>query len=297
VALLALARARRVSGRPHLCRHVCTGLDHAPEAYHPWRALERFLAGDPAALRSAPVAEALDAADPGPRLAPWAGSFEDAGRELGELAAALQGAPSSAFVRGRTHSLWHRVEVAFSTHAPLAAVFVEPQQRGLRRLHPRVVPSLGAPAGGRTEDAIAALALAGPEGVPVPALFRDVYGFAYKTSVHDGAFRVLLTRIRQTLGDAATLTRLEDQLALRVHRPFVVADARVRSVYESPVIGALVEGAGASARDLAERLRLPLRTVQAELQKLVEEGICVRQRAGREAAYEIEDTTFRTSPG
>jgi predicted ArsR family transcriptional regulator len=49
---------------------------------------------------------------------------------------------------------------------------------------------------------------------------------------------------------------------------------------------------GATARELAERLDVPLRSVQQALKELTADGACVSAREGRKVAYTIEDTTF-----
>ncbi|RZO53679.1 MAG: hypothetical protein EVA89_29200 [Sandaracinaceae bacterium] len=47
------------------------------------------------------------------------------------------------------------------------------------------------------------------------------------------------------------------------------------------------------ARRVAEELDVPLRSAQAVLQALVEDGALVRERAGRSFSYRVEDTTFQ----
>ena len=54
----------------------------------------------------------------------------------------------------------------------------------------------------------------------------------------------------------------------------------------------LARGASASAKELAQRLGIPLRTVQLALQEMTEDGICSMSKDGRKVAYVIEDTTF-----
>jgi hypothetical protein len=52
------------------------------------------------------------------------------------------------------------------------------------------------------------------------------------------------------------------------------------------------KGGAMSAEHAAQRLGVPLRTVQALLAQLVEEGECHADKNGRRVQYRVEDTTF-----
>lgn len=145
---------------------------------------------------------------------------------------------------------------------------------------------------GRLETAIAVLALAGSAGLDNAELFRAVYGFVYVAALHRTVLDVLVHRVRAALGEAATLHHRDDRVWLEVHRPMRVADPRCERPVDDRVLRALARHGRCTARDAAEELGLPLRTVQTALKELVDDGACTVERQGRRVEYRIEDTTF-----
>lgn len=145
---------------------------------------------------------------------------------------------------------------------------------------------------GRGETTIAALALAGAAGLAKEDLFAQVYGFAYAAHLHQGVLDVLLHRVRQHLGDTASLARDGERVVLTAHAPFVVPDPRCAGPLDDQVLRLLAKRGAGTAKDASEGLRIPLRTAQAALQQLVQQGACTIERQGRQIQYKVEDTTF-----
>jgi DNA-binding transcriptional ArsR family regulator len=319
-AYLALARARRHTHRvPMATRLVGSLLRSAPETYRELLAWEAFLVGlrGERAADTDALALVIDAARRGDREA-----FEraratlatatamDAPRafEARAIVAALDPAgdlrasdpTTQAFLAGARHDL-EGLEGAViepgAADAPIALAIVS--HTGLRRVLapgialvgplPRVA---GSEQGGRTETAIVTLAGA-PRGLDVESFFRAVYGFAFKKALHDGVLRVLLTRMRQALEPHARLVREDERLRLEVTTPFALVDPRVASRADNAVLRAIAGDRAISAKEIAERTGLPLRTVQAELGRLVDEGVCRREKDGRNTEYLVEDTVVR----
>ena len=144
---------------------------------------------------------------------------------------------------------------------------------------------------GRAETALCALALAGGE-LSDAELFEQVYGFAYSPALHAGVMDVMLHRIRGRLGDAGVLSRQGERVTFAVARPLLIADPRCARAVDERLLATIARQRGATAKEAAKSLGLPLRTVQAGLQKLVEEGICIAERQGNRVEYRVEDTTF-----
>lgn len=134
--------------------------------------------------------------------------------------------------------------------------------------------------------------LAGDEGIASEALFARVYGFAYDAR-HDGVFRNLLTKTRRWLGERAQLERVGERYRLEGPTPLAIPDPRCSPALEEIVLRAIAEApSGVSARELADRLLIPLRTVQQCLGELVESGTCETHKSGKGVRYRVEDTTF-----
>jgi hypothetical protein len=319
-AYLALARARRHTGRvPMATRLVASLLRSAPPTYAAELTWESFLVGlrdrvhgDASLLSDAIAAaasgdrrgfdEAVSRLLEGTRGAPSrhaeahaiAGAL-DPSRDLATLASITR-----AFVTATRVDL-EGVEGAVvdpaAADAPIAIAIVS--REGARRVLapgvalagalPRVT---GSEHGGRTETAILTLA-AQPAGLDEETFFRAVYGFAFKKALHDGVLRVLLTRIRQAIEPHARLVRDDDRLRLVVDAPFTIVDPRVATRADNAVLRAIASDRASSAKEIAERTGLPLRTVQAELGRLVDEGVCRREKDGRNTEYLVEDTVVR----
>jgi hypothetical protein len=145
---------------------------------------------------------------------------------------------------------------------------------------------------GRLDTTIAVLALAGPDGLADDELFRRVYLFAYAPHLHRSALDVLLHRVRERLGDTGTLSRTDGRVALAFAAPVVITDPRCGRPIDDRLLYLLATRGHATAKEAAQALAVPLRTAQAALQDLVEDGSCQRLRHGNRVEYRIEDTTF-----
>lgn len=143
---------------------------------------------------------------------------------------------------------------------------------------------------GRLELGLSVLALAGAQGLSVDAFFVQVYGFRYRKDQHDGAFRVLLHRMRQTVDACASIVRDGEQLRLELRGAFAVPDPRTEIPLAERVLRQIARERGVGARALASALEVPLRTIQVELARLVEDGAC--EPAPHGSGYVVEDTTF-----
>ncbi len=325
LAYAALARARRRMGRvPMATRLYGSLLRSAPRAYTRWLAWDARLVGltDARSPEVDALAQVLASARAGDRV-----RFEHAlaaclsipdaheafRTEARAIATALDPASdlaaadprARAFASGDRADLLGGLEgVAVDPQdpeAPLAFVLVS--ERASRRV---LAPGLalasasGRPParievterGGRTETAIVTL-VAHPAGLDEDAFFRAVYGFTFKKAIHDGVLRVLLTRMRQALEPHASLSRDGERLRLVVSAPFSIVDPRVASRADNVVLRAIAAERTVSAKDVAERTGLPLRTVQAELARLLDEGVCTRTKDGRSTEYAVEDTVVR----
>lgn len=141
---------------------------------------------------------------------------------------------------------------------------------------------------------LAALALAGAEGLDQSAFFRTVYGFAFVAERHQAIVNSLVYRMRQVVADAGEVDRdrKTERFSLRVRQPMIIPDPRCVQPSEDRLIGYLARAGGVSAEAAATMLQLPVRTVQAVLQQLVADGVCRPVRSGRNINYLIEDTTF-----
>jgi DNA-binding transcriptional ArsR family regulator len=151
---------------------------------------------------------------------------------------------------------------------------------------------LGAARPGRVETAIAVLLLGPPEGFDREAYFREVYGFPFRRELHRGPLEMLFHRVRKTCGDAMSIDRADERIVARILRPIVVADPRCAKPLDDRLLRALAEQPEGSARDVAGALGVPLRTVQAAIKRLADDGACVAERQGRNIVYRVEDTTF-----
>ncbi|MCU0671180.1 MAG: BlaI/MecI/CopY family transcriptional regulator [Myxococcota bacterium] len=200
-----------------------------------------------------------------------------------------------AFAFGDSSTLAGGLEAFARSCGALAWVVVPRAARARRVIAPahRLFDAheLATPRPGRTELGLSVLALA-PLGLDLSTFFLRVYGFAFRRSVHDGVVRVLMTRMRKVLEPYGEIARSGERLTLVAHETLAIPDPRVATPIESAVSRAVAEGGGVSAKELADKLDLPLRTVQAELARLVEDGVCVRRSQGRATEYVVEDTAL-----
>jgi hypothetical protein len=147
----------------------------------------------------------------------------------------------------------------------------------------------------RTDSGIAALALAGSEGLDEEALFRALYGFPYEPERHQSVRDVLYMRMRKRIA-GATLER--DRARVRLahddapEASVLVPDPRCAPPAEHRILRVLAERRLAAAKDVAKALSIPLRTAQDALLKLAEDGAVRREKARVGLQYVLEDTTF-----
>ncbi|MEM9190162.1 MAG: helix-turn-helix transcriptional regulator [Myxococcota bacterium] len=319
LANLVLARVRRSAGQAHLATRILSALARVvPEGWRAWLAWERQLAGASGEVlpaSSQALASLLEAAQ---RAHPPA--FAAAQQELmhklqhatpmrseAEVVVALVGGfgePESAvsWLRGVDAGIplgLHGLALAHGPPDALALVSCRPGEspRRLLAVGQSLLPSdhtyVHSERPGRVESAIATLALAGPEGLDDEEFFLRVYGFRFAERRHAGTMNVLLHRVRSRLEDVAELGREGRRLSLRAHRAFVVPDPRCNAPTGDQILRLVATRTRCTAKEAAEALGLPLRTVQHTLQRLADEGACAAGRQGRRIEYRVEDTTFR----
>lgn len=321
LANLALARARRRAGRPHLATYILTSLAaYAPPAWRAPIAWETALAGG--ATADAPALRELFAAARAgdrPRFAAAALSFAGAasakgllGRDALDLPALLNAdrparpavaawrAGDGAAVPGGFHGLGADPAGDGAGAAPVI-VLADPDRPGRRVLAPGAALA-GAASRVSLDDGqlrcvagIAALALAGPAGVDKTAFFTSVYALTFNPRLHKGVLDVLIHRMRKVAEPAGEIAREGNRLTLRLARAILVPDPRGVAQGEARVVRYLAAAGAVTTQEAAAALRVPLRTVQAALQQLVGDGACKSLREGRAVRYRLEDTTFTPS--
>jgi hypothetical protein len=146
----------------------------------------------------------------------------------------------------------------------------------------RIAPLGARPA--RPEALAAALTLA-RDGLDRGELFARVYGFPFRKDLHEPSFKVARHQARKLLEGFADIASEGSLVRLRPLRPYAIVDPRCQPPLQDIVLRA-------SAKELAERLEVPLRTVQLALHEMVEDGVCVASKDGRNVEYAVEDTTF-----
>lgn len=331
LAGLALARLRRLTGRPYLATRIGSALrGMVPLAWYPWVDWEVAMAGgsesEDKAGPAAQLIAAIDDARTGRRdhfdrtltalhdrlgglafaardLA-WVRTVLDPSWTLHDAPASLRSwcdgtsgyAPAPNGLAGLSG-----VDLTHGTSSGVGLVVAQRQRRGRRVLraaeglarHATDDRWLGDGTVGRTDAIVSALALRGPDGAPDAEIFADAYGFAFSAPVHRGAFDVALHRARKYVEPFGQIERTEGRIALDVKQAFVVADPRSIPGTDDRLLAHLAASGEVSARHLAAGLGVPLRTVQEALRGLVDDGACRRGRAGRQILYAIEDTTFQ----
>jgi len=316
LAGFVLARARRLAGHYHLASRILESLARVvPPLWANWLAWERSLAGVPP----------RDAPEPAASLNRWVRAFETSQTDeiprLGaELHAAVQAqaafredAEALAAALGATVSCPRAMQSFRHDVAPRCASGFEGLPRPLgpqimaivevRRDAPAIrrlalasaiaEPVLCSSKPGRPEAVLAALTLAGTSGAAVPSLFRHVYGFEFVTERHANVFDVVLHRARALLGERGDLSRDGDELRFALREPFSVPDMSLQGSLTDRVLHSLAVRAKGSAKEIAEDLHMPLRTVQSLLRELVDQGACSSERSARSVEYIVEDTTFK----
>ncbi len=145
---------------------------------------------------------------------------------------------------------------------------------------------------GRVDTAIAALALAGDEGLTDAALFEKAYEFEFVPALHAGILDVLVHRMRARVEDAATVHRSGGRLRLEPHGGLVLPDPRCVEHVEDRLLRVIARHGGITTRQAAQELDVSVRTAQLALRRLLASGDCVLNRDGRRVQYLVEDTTF-----
>ncbi|MFO0727775.1 MAG: helix-turn-helix domain-containing protein [Myxococcota bacterium] len=329
LANLALARVRRIDDKPHLATRILSALYSVASApWKPWLALELGLASgvapplDPE-LAGAAAPEALIAmvraaerADR-PQYDAATAALYRALRGAAFLwpdarAAALAIDPLLAADEALGPWLSGAVDVPprglaglakdVGPDAAVAWVLAMPGQAprrllglglGLARVAvaDRLEPSEGQPKQLRTDSAVAALALAGPQGLKEEAFFQRLYGFPYEAERHQSVRDVLYLRVRKRVAET-TLERRAGVVALLHERPLLVPDPRATPPPEMRILRVLAERKTAVAKEVAEELGIPVRTAQDALSRLAEDGALKKEKARAGLQYILEDTTF-----
>ena len=227
---------------------------------------------------------------------------------------------TASWIRGDTATIPHGLHgvgiprgVGAEIEGATAFVIGSPSTLGRRFLRPGLTLATSArlltresaklsTAGVRTETGVAALALAGSAGISRQEFFRRVYGFPFVAQRHQAVLDVLCHRARQLVGSSGDVRRYSSDegadgisrpaLALDLRETIVVPDMRCALPAADRVLRALATLGATTASAASDALRMPLRTVQSVLQKLVAEGACSTERDGRHIVYRIEDTTF-----
>ncbi|MEM9193993.1 MAG: hypothetical protein AAGF12_32760 [Myxococcota bacterium] len=322
LAALALARARRYQGRPHLALRILGSLDRVlPRPWHGWLGWEQALAGIEVgrdgwgatmALRSM-----LSAASDGSRaeLERHMGTaidFAPIRRERDALIEVLDWSREVArrtkpWVRGTTLEppgpivglTVPSVESDGLERAGVLIVVAGKVRRRILRAGAALVPNASIAVDSyalnqrRPLELLAVVACAGLDGIAEEELFREIYGFQFQKSQHGGLFRTLVHRARAALPEGAALERRDGRMVVESSVPIVLPDPRCVVSLEALILRALAERGGqASSREIAEVLGVSARTVQLTLRGLIDEGVCDTVGRGRGATYVLEDTTF-----
>jgi hypothetical protein len=144
----------------------------------------------------------------------------------------------------------------------------------------------------RVEIMAAVLAAAGSEGIGYVESFEQAYELRFEPEVHRGTFEVLLHRVRTHLEQVADLERTEGVLRMIPRVPLLVPDPRCTRHVHDRLLRVLARQGRATASGAAQEVGLSLRAVQGALKALIEEGVCVSEKDGRQVVYYVEDTTF-----
>lgn len=145
----------------------------------------------------------------------------------------------------------------------------------------------------RTQILLAVLALAGPEGLSDERAFALAYEFQFNPELHRDTFNVTVHRARAQLGPEASILRDEGHLTLELPRRSAIPDPRCALPLGQQVLRHIALAGGVTARDIAGSLGVSVRSAQAALETLLEDGACERKKVGRSVQYVVEDTTFQ----
>lgn len=282
LANLVLARVRRRLGDSHLAVRILVALRRVvPPMWERWVNLELFLAGGRTNPIAPPVCPVVDG-------------------ELRCLSSMLGEDP----VEAAAHSWCAGVAnespygIAGPTLDPnfVAALVVSPGVPARRVLYAGLPEGVSlvavAPKARRLRLSICHL-VAQSAGPSSDELFQQVYGFAREDAGHDELLRGLIHRVRKALKGVAEVVRDGAQLRVVCQHAFAVPDARCERSLGDRVLTYLSAMDGrASAKQIAQGLGIPLRSVQRTLGSLVDEGACETHPDGRRTEYVLEDTTF-----
>jgi hypothetical protein len=328
LANLVLARVRRLTGRPFLATRILSALARfATPEWNRWIAWELVMAsghaapasearGEPAAL----LASALEAARRGDR-AGFDAALEAASASVGRLSGHAGDVVRVRAALDSDHPIEPETDLgrwrfgvedgiplglqglgASAEAEATALVLARPEKPGVRLL------GLGAALAeaqsarrlsstqrkqGRTDTALAVLALAGDGGLSEEAFFRKTYGFAFSRTVHGGVLDVLIHRARAHLAGAGDITRGSGGLVLSVRGPLLFVDPRSGTPIDDRVLQLVAKRGQLTAKDTSNELNIPLRSAQAALEALIATGACNRVRTGRTIEYRVDDTTFQ----
>ncbi|MEM9195522.1 MAG: helix-turn-helix transcriptional regulator [Myxococcota bacterium] len=314
LASVILGRLRRLGGRPHLAGLIAKAcLEATSSAFSGWLRWEQFFSGTEliGTTDSGTLNDAANALGTWQRDAPRAPVPDVVGvhgsvfhhQDLEALRAASRVSEASfAWLRGIEDvpppALWGLSSPAWATGSAASPVAVAaPGQPGQRMLgfaapdhYQHIGPFGTRPA--RPEAIASALTLAGPEGIVRSELFERSYGFKFRKSVHEPSFKVARHEAKRLLEGYAELHAEGERVALRPLRPYAVPDPRCQKPLQEVMLRWLAVPGGATAKELAQRLKVSLRTVQMALREMTDDGVCHSVREGRRTAYRIEDTTF-----
>ncbi|MEM9069223.1 MAG: hypothetical protein AAGE52_11985 [Myxococcota bacterium] len=307
IAGVQLARRRRIEGFPHLALRILTKLEaHSPNRWDAWVAWEKLFAGGAveAKRRETPAWESVRALEAMLRSGSWSGpipAWRPWARDLRRLEEALGTRACTelcAWAEGRVAQTPFGLSglAAVPPKEPVAWVVSDAagSRRRLRRgSPPNALVVANAP---RVDAAISELLLRAGEPVPVPAFFATLYGFEFVPSRHRATFDVLIHRVRECLPSTARLDRSES-VVLQLDAPLASIDPRTVRNAEDLLLAAIAQRDAATARELADAMGLPLRSVQRSLRELAQAGQCLVQGRGASTRYVVEDTTFTNPTG
>lgn len=303
-AALTLARARRYDGTHHLALRILSALHRVcMPIWRGWLDWELAMVG----------AESTGNAVGG--LAYAAHEFRASlarGAPPREGPSIFEGEASSAFAAVHPHvdvpnaiAAWSRGEVhdlppglsgISTSEDDTTWVFAGPGVSARRFLALRSPSNFGdnlhSGKVGRVHEALCILLLAGAGGMEKETFFRTTYGFDYVPALHKATFKVLRHRMRQQLGPVGALNVEGERLTIELHKACVVPDPRSGHSLADRVLRVLSRQKAGSAKSASAALNVPLRSIQATLKELVENGECVPTRDGRNQNYRVEDTTF-----
>jgi len=309
LAGLALARCRRMRGRPHLSMHVLAPLERVASApWRDWIRWETFGAGahDEALLEAARAGDRERFAARARALASRAGSCVPFQRDLASWLAVLDPAAASPpshveFLTGRSDEVPSRARgLCAGLEGEMGVLIIIHGDRPPRRCAAAAEGLAFASASGprrelptgRTLLGLCCVALAGGR-IDRETFFRRVYGFGYNAPAHRGTLKVLVHRIREWLGEAGGIVLEENgDLVLELRRSLVLPDPRCETPLGDRLLRHLAVQRRGGARQLAGELGVSVRTAQRALVELAEEGSVVRAKDGRGFSYAVEDSVF-----